>query len=289
MVGRYLKSLLLVLMCGGLVGPLFLIIYFVFETPFDRQATGWMYIAGLVITVIDVLIAIAVANGSAKSAAKRADLERNGVLALAQITGMKGTGMEINDQPVVKLDLHITGPGVAFDTQKRVTASVIRMATLNARKLVVLVDPATNDYEVDWQRSELVNGLMPAQFTLADDNKSYDLSGQAEPLMEILRILKANGIPLTSPLDLRSADQALRRQLQDVVRRAATATAAAAAAAQQSPAFAAQLEMMADSPGFTTAKPSTAQRLQELATLHANEAITDEEYAEQRRQIISEI
>ena len=31
------------------------------------------------------------------------------------------------------------------------------------------------------------------------------------------------------------------------------------------------------------------QRLQELAGLHANEAITDDEYAERRRQIISEI
>jgi hypothetical protein len=241
----------------------------VFETPFDRQATGWLFIAGLVITVIDVLIAIGVANGRAKSAAKSAGLERNGVLALAQITGMHGTGMEINDQPVVKLDLHFAGPGFTITTQKRVTASVTRMASLNARKLVVLVDPATNDYEIDWQRSDLVNGLMPAQFTLADDNKTYDLSGQAEPLMEILQLLKANGIPLTSPLDLRSADPALRHQLQDVVRRAA--------AVQPSPAFAAG------------PRPSAAERLKELAGLHANEAITDAEYQEKRRQIISEI
>ncbi len=51
-----------------------------------------------------------------------------------------------------------------------------------------------------------------------------------------------------------------------------------AAAAQPSPAFAAG-----------PPKPSAAQRLQELAGLHANEAITDDEYAEKRRQIISEI
>jgi hypothetical protein len=31
----------------------------------------------------------------------------------------------------------------------------------------------------------LVNGLVPAQFTVAADNKTYDLSGQAGPLMEI--------------------------------------------------------------------------------------------------------
>jgi hypothetical protein len=76
---------------------------------------------------------------------------------------------------------------------------------------------------------------------------------------------------------LRSTDQALRHQLQDVVRRAA--------AVQPSPAFAAGPGTIADTPP----RRSTAQRLQELATLHANEAITDDEYNEKRRQIISEI
>ena len=41
---------------------------------------------------------------------------------------------------------------------------------------VVLVNPATQEYQIDWERSSLVNGLVPAQFTLADDNKTYDLS-----------------------------------------------------------------------------------------------------------------
>ena len=35
---------------------------------------------------------------------------------------------------------------------------------------------------------------MPATFTIAEDNRTYDLSGQTGPLMEILQILKANGI-----------------------------------------------------------------------------------------------
>ena len=70
-------------------------------------------------------------------------------------------------------------------------------------------DPATNDYRIDWERSDLVNGLMPAQFTLPDDNHTYDLSGQTEPLMAILRVLKANRMPLASLLDLRSASPVL--------------------------------------------------------------------------------
>ncbi len=280
MVGRYLKAQLWVLLCGGLVGPIYLIVYYKFLSPTDRHYVGWLHWAGWLVTVADVLIALALANYRAKSTAKSAALERDGELALAQITGMKGTGTEINDQPLVKLSLHIVGRGFAFDTQRRVLASVVRMANLNARKLVVLVDPATNDYEIDWNRSDLVNGLMPAQFTLSDDNRTYDLSGQAGPLMAILQILKDNNIPLTSPLDLRSASPALRQQLQDVVRRAAMA--------RPSPAFAGR-GVMSDTPRFAPPRPSTAQRLQELATLHANEAITDDEYAERRRQILSEI
>jgi hypothetical protein len=279
MVGRYLKSQLFVLLCGGLVGPIFLIVYFAFA-PLERQLIQWMFFVGLLITVADVLIALALANYGAKSAAKTAVLEQNGVLALAQITGMSETGTRINDEPLIKLALHIAGPGFAFDTQKRVVASVTRMGNFSGRKLVVLVDPATQDYQIDWERSALVNGLVPAQFTLAEDNETYDLSGQAGPLMEILQILKANNIPLSGMLDVRS-NPALRQQLQAVVRRAA--------ASQPAPASVAQPGAVSASPVFTPPKPLAAQRLQELETLRVMEAITEDEYTAKRQQIISDI
>jgi hypothetical protein len=279
MVGRYLKSQLLVLLCGGLVGPIFLIVYFALG-PMDRQYIQWIFFVGLLITVADVLIALALANYSAKSAAKTAVLEQNGVLTLAQITGMSETGTRINDEPLIKLALHIAGPGFAFDTQKRVIASVTRTGNFSARKLVVLVDRATQDCQIDWERSALVNGLVPAQFTLTDDNKTYDLSGQAGPLMEILQILKANNIPLSGMLDVRS-NPALRQQLQAVVHRAA--------ASQPAPASVAQPGVVTTSPVFTPPKPSAAQRLQELETLRVMEAITYDEYTAKRQQIISDI
>ena len=186
-----------------------------------------MFYVGLLITAADVLIALALANFGAKSAAKTAALEQTGVLALAQITGMGETGTRINDQPLVKLQLRIEGPGIApFDSQDRVIASVTRLGNLTNRKLVVLVDPATQQYQIDWERSALINGLVPATFTIAEDNKTYDLSGQTGALMEILQILKANGIGMNNMIDLRS-NPAARQQVQSVVRRAA---------AQQAPA-----------------------------------------------------
>ena len=92
MIRRYLKSQLWVLLCGGAVGPIYLIVYFAFMSPADRQYVGWLLWAGWLITVADVLVALAVANYRAKSAAKTAALEQHGALALARITGMKGTG-----------------------------------------------------------------------------------------------------------------------------------------------------------------------------------------------------
>jgi hypothetical protein len=284
MFARYLKSQLVVLLFGGVVGPIFLIVYFALD-PMSRPYIAWMFWMGLFITAADVLIALALANYSAKSAAKTAALEQSGVLALAQITGMGETGTRINDQPLIKLDLHIEGPGITpFDTQDRVLASVTRMGNFTARKLVVLVDPATNQYQIDWERSALVNGLVPAQFTLADDNKTYDLSGQAGPLMEILQLLKANGIPLNRMVDVRS-NPALREQIQAVVRRAA---------AQQSPA--APSQAAAPTPVAAPAvaplappAPSISQRLQELETLRATGMVSEQEYKARRTQIISEI
>ncbi|MDT5093655.1 MAG: hypothetical protein QOH60_3018 [Mycobacterium sp.] len=279
MFARYLKAQLVVLLCGGLVGPIFLIVYFAMSKTFGSSSMMWMFYTGLFITALDVLIALWLANFSAKSAASNAVLEQNGVLALARITGMGETGTRINDQPMISLNLHIEGPGITpFDAQDRVIAQVTRMGNFNKGKVVVLVDPTTHKFKIDWERSALVNGLVPAQFTVAEDNKTYDLTGQAEPLMDILRLLQTNGIPLNRMVDVRS-NPAVRGQLQAIVRRAAVQPSGASPA---SPA-----PSVAPAPGAIA--PSIAQRLQELETLRASGALSDEEYKAKRTQIISEI
>ncbi|HWF29369.1 MAG TPA: SHOCT domain-containing protein [Mycobacterium sp.] len=272
MLARYLKTQLLVLLCGGLVGPIFLVVYF---TMGLGDLLQWMFYVGLLITVADVLIALALTNYGSKSAAKTAELEQHGALALAQITGLSETGTRINEQPLVKVDLHISGPGfVPFDSQDRVIASVTRLGNLTARKLVVLVNPTTQEYRIDWERSALVNGLVPAQFTVAEDNRTYDLSGQAGPLMEILQILKANNVPLNRMVDIRS-NPVLRQQIQAVVRRAAEQQPQPAGAGAPVPP--------------PPAQASIADRLSELDKLRASGTLSDQEYNSRRAQIISEI
>ena len=156
-------------------------------------------------------------------------------------------------------------------------ASITRLPMITNRKLVALVDPATNEYQIDWERSALVSGVMPANFTIAEDNRTYDLSGQTGPLMEILQILKANGIGLNNMIDLRS-NPAARAQVQAVVRRAAAAQ----------PAPAAPAGAPAGAP-VAPPEPTTAQRLQQLETLRATGAISDDEYNSKRQQILADL
>lgn len=271
---RYLRIQAFVLLCG-IVGPIFLIIYFAMGADPMLQ---WMFWTGLLITAADVLIALGITAMGVQSTAKTAALEQSGVLALAQVVGIQETGTRINEQPLVKLDLQISGPGIApFASQDRVIASISRLPMITNRKLVALVDPMTSEYQIDWERSSLVSGMMPANFTLAEDNQTYDLTGQVGPLMEILQILKAHNISLNNMVDLRSNPGA-RHQVQEVVRRAV---------AQQTPAQ--HPAAPAASGPLPTPEPSTAQRLQELEMLRATGAISEDEYTAKRQEILADL
>jgi len=160
-------------------------------------------------------------SSQSSAAAELPITRRQGVLALALVTGLTETGTGIGGAPEVRVGLHVKGPDFAFDTAARLLAGESRRATLDAGKIVVLVDPATHSIQIDWARSGLVNGLVPARFTLAGDDTTYDLSGQTGPLMEIFQALWASGASLNRAVDAQY-DPALRGQLERIIRRAAT-------------------------------------------------------------------
>jgi hypothetical protein len=261
------------------------------EQP-DDTAFLWL---GVALTVGSVVLGVVAGHFIGKGADKaeqsqqrRAQLRQRGVLALAQVTGWAETGMSINDRPVVRVSLHVEWPGLApFDTEARVTVGVTAMPVLAGRRLVVLMDPATRDCEIDMQASALVSGVMPMQLAVAEDNRTYDITGQAGPVMEILQILRSNGIPFGGSLDLRS-NPVVREQVLEIVRQNAAARPPVRPGAPQfSPAAAAQNPASAWLP--PPPQPSAAQRLQELQTLRVTGAITESEYAAKRRQVIAEL
>ncbi len=216
MIWRYLKTQASVLMYG-MIGPFFLILY----VASDRdEFMRWFLWSGLVITVICVVTAVAITVNDIRSTSKMAELERIGVVALAQVTQIDDTGTEVRGQTLATLTLAISGPGISpFTARDRVIVSLSRLPMITGRKLVVLVDPATNEFRIDWDRSALISGLTPAIFTFADEDQTYDLSGEVEPLMEILRILKSHGLGLKDTVDWASYPAA-RQQIREIVRRA---------------------------------------------------------------------
>jgi hypothetical protein len=276
MFWRYLKSQLLVLLCGGMVGPIFLAVYFALGA---QPLLKWMFWTGLAVTALDVLVALWLVGAGTRSSARSAALEQHGVLAVARIVGMAETGTRVNGRPLVRLTLRIDGPGIApFTTEDRVLGSVTRLPMLTSGRLVVRVLPGTQDHDIDWNRSALISGAAPAVFTLDEDGRSYDLSGQTEPLMEIMRLLKDHGIPLSGTIDIRS-NPAVRQQVMAIVR-SASASREAPAAPSGAPAV---------PPVAAPPQRSAAERLQELETLRAMGTISDEEYTAKRQQILSEL
>jgi hypothetical protein len=161
MVARYLQIFWQLFRVGGLVAPVFVVVYFLSGSRADLEWFLWGGIAGIVGLAIFPVVLMYLWS---KSAARTEFLEQQGVLALAEVVGLTETYAAIrddNDYPMMKLDLHISGANLTpFNARKRVQPSTeTQQSIITGRKLVVLVDPTDNSYQIDWQRSALIAGV----------------------------------------------------------------------------------------------------------------------------------
>ena len=265
--------------CGGLVGPIFLAVYF--ATGQD-SLLKWMFYVGLLITAADILIAFALATLARSRPPRRLPSSRAACWR-SQITGMGETGTRINDQPVVKLQLHIEGPGIAqFNAQDRVIASVTRLA-ITSRKLVVLVDPATQEFQIDWERSALINGWCRH---VHDRRRQQDLRSQWPDR-------RAAGDPADPQSQRHRHEQhdrpavQLQQRQQAVVRRASAAgTRRTRSGAVSWPSTTATATAATCGPAGTVHLTAVAGTLE---TLRATGAVSEEEYTAKRAQILSDL
>lgn len=107
MLKRYLKAQGTVLLFGGLVGPIFLAVYFALG-QMARPYINWMFWVGLFITAADVLAALALANDGAKSQALHDDSTQQGLLAAG--SGSAPAAAPTVSQRLDELEtLHATG------------------------------------------------------------------------------------------------------------------------------------------------------------------------------------
>lgn len=263
-VARFLKILAFSLLCG-IVGPIFIVMYYVIDEP----ATSWMLYSGIGITIGIVVLAFVLTLLFTKNDEARKLLEANGILALADVVAANETGMTVNDQPVIKLTLQVHGDGISpFRAETRARVSVLQVPTLSRGKLVVLVVPGTEQFQIDWQRSALLNGQVPAKFSSSSQGREYDLTGQAGPLFEIMKVLRANGIGTDGVVDIRS-NPVVRQQIDAILRKTD--------GAQQS------------SSTDNGTSGSVADRLAELDRLKLASLVSEAEYNDKRAAILRDL
>ncbi|WP_245938137.1 SHOCT domain-containing protein [Williamsia limnetica] len=260
------------LLCG-IVGPIFLAAYFVIDDPM----VGWMFYTGLAVTVLDVVIAFFIARFTYRGRRRRYELEQTGRLGVADVLSVEQTNVQVNNQPMMKLKLRIHGDGIApFEADKRLVVPLMHLAALNARRLAVLVDPYSGEFEIDWNRTSLLAGSAPARFTDTDTGREYDLSGQSAALMEIMNVFKNNNIPFGGTVDLRSNPVA-RQQVMDIVRRVGG-----------QPAGGPDLRKV-DYAAPPAPPQSPSQRLAELEAMRGAGNISDAEYQAVRTRILGQL
>ncbi|QRY61624.1 SHOCT domain-containing protein [Gordonia sp. PDNC005] len=263
----FLKSLAFMLVAGA-VGPAFLIIYFLM----GDEGPSWMLWNGIGWTAVDVIAAYVFARFTVGSAARTSVLQASGVPGLGHIVGMHETGMLINDRRVVKFTLRVTGPRVSeFTTEVSAALPVIASGAIAKGVLGVFVGDDGASASIDWDATGLYTGTMPAKFESSADGRTYDLTGNAEALVQIVDVLRRNGIALNSMIDVRS-NPAVRDEVMAIVHRYGDAPT------------------VVPSPSTPQADTRTlTQRLTELDSLFSGGRITREEYERLRAKAIDAV
>lgn len=147
-VRNFVRTLLFMLVCG-IVGPIFLVIYF---ASGESELIGWMLWTGLAVTLLDVALAFVIAWGRTSSQQRTQRLARTGRRAVAEVVTAEQTGVRINDQPLLDLRVRIQGEDVApFEAERKTVISDLHLPLLYAGPIPVLVDPETQEWEFDWE------------------------------------------------------------------------------------------------------------------------------------------
>ncbi|MBM7276974.1 SHOCT domain-containing protein [Gordonia rubripertincta] len=150
-------TFLFVMLCG-IVGPIFLVCYFLLDLP----ETEWMLWTGIGVTLLDVLIGAALGRMRYRGGVRSDRLRATGVRGIAEVTSIGQTGVQINDQPLMTLGMRIAGGGlVPFEVVTRKVVPIFRQPLLYTRRLAVIVDPDTQEFEIDWEATASMDDPMP--------------------------------------------------------------------------------------------------------------------------------
>ncbi|MGV9712919.1 hypothetical protein ACWDTI_19910 [Gordonia sp. NPDC003424] len=156
--------------------------------------------------------------GTAFPGQQPSGLRSTGRMALADILSLTQTGTMVNYHPMMVIGLHVHGAGMTpFDVEHRTAVPVSRQPLLHHRRVAVVADPGSHEVDIDWQATAAIVGSVPMRIS-SQTGETYDLTGQAEPILEIFEILRRNGISTQGAIDLRSEPR-VRDEVAAVARR----------------------------------------------------------------------
>lgn len=269
LAGSIIKSVLFMLLCG-IVGPIFLVLSFVLDVPFG--AADWLRPVGIGVTALMVAIGVFLGVWSYRRRAKKHRLATTGRVARGDVLAIEPTNMMVNNQPMIRLALRIHGPGVQpFEVDVKRVIPIALTGMLHRGVVGVYVDPATQEFEIDWQLTGLLSGSMPTIFTDSATGREYDLTGQTDVILQVMEILQRHGVQPQSMTDLRN-NPAARAEIMRLAHTHGRDPSAPPGHPQQSAQHAPQ--------------SSTADRLAELDQIWGRGLLSEAEYHESRARIL---
>jgi hypothetical protein len=213
-----------------------------------------------------------------RGASKMDELKRTGAPGTATIQGMTQTGVYVNEQPQVRLKLHIQASGMEpYEMEKTLTVPMIALGRLGSgQPLTVFVDRQDREkIAIDWFGG---GGAGAAPFTVQSAGGAPVNVGDASTQQAVMQALHEHGVdPSSGEVDLRQMPEAREAVLKALKEHGVDAAHAAAAA----------------NPATTVSDQGNTgeplERLTKLMQLKSAQLITDEEFAEQRKRILGEV
>jgi hypothetical protein len=230
-----------------------------------------IFIGQIWVAVALFLAALYLLMGRRAQAAEK--IKREGIPGQAQILSAKQTGTYVNEQPLVRLKLHVEGDGITpYEVDKRVIVPLIALGMLSSGKpLPVYIDRSDRDNVViDW------SGGTPATIS-HEGGPPVDLNANPAARQAVMKVLSEHGIDPGGSVDLRQ-NPAVRAAVLDALEQHGVDVAHGVAAA--APGAPVEQKKEDETP---------LNRLQKLMELKNAQLITDAEFAEQKQRILDAV
>ena len=167
-------------------------VFLFFGLTDDVVAFGFLLTAAIL--GITGLVLIWIGLRARRAAAEADRITATGLAGTATVTGLTQTGMQLNDQPQVKIDLLVSIPGRApYAASRKEFVPLILLGRLGSGvPLPVKVDPTDpQDVIIDWEAGALPAVVMPAGGATGVPGTT----GETETLAQVQAALTESGLP----------------------------------------------------------------------------------------------